>query len=525
MFDFSNEDKDVFVVKLERMIDRGALLSRYSRTSNLDIRDVYRKEFAGNADRGKNFYRKVFLEYGDESVSELVTAQIAMQGVTNILSKAVEELRVGLSFLEKSSRYVRYDRKVDGRYLYAEPEKLGIDTSLRSEYEEVCDALFDLYASTYPKAIDFYRKKFPMNSLSFIDEHGTDVHFSDLKGEALDDAKRSYESSLRARALDDLRFLLPASTITNIGISGNARSYINLIQKLKSSRLPEFGHFAESLYSELESEFPNLIDSAVNHHGETIINYARALEGISTQKIKGSGKTDPTVKLISFESQDHVARRIASIMTFRRQDKPLSDIFAEVESMDLRRIEEMFNKISSLRTNRRDKLPREFESANYLFVINTNYGAFRDLQRHRFLGIVRQYLNCNHGFDTPSFFRAGEFSDPYVHLMGRARELFLRLKERSGPEMAQYCVPFAYRYPVSVQANLRELVYFCELRSTPQAHEDLRHVAMEVCRSVENVHPIFKPLFKYVDFKHYSLGRLTSEQRSVKKLREMGNGS
>ena len=523
MSEFSNEDKDVFIVKLERMIDRGALLSRYSRTSNLDIRDVYRKEFVGKEDRGKNFYKKVFLEYGDESVSELVTAQVAMQRVSNVLSKTAEELRVGLSFLEKSSRYVRYDKKVDGRYLFAEGKSIGMPDKFNEQYESLCNSLFDLYSAAYPSAIEFYRKKFPIETLSFTDDNGNNIQIKDLKGDDFEDAKKSYESALRARALDDLRYLLPASTLTNVGISGNARSYINLIQKLKSSRLPEYQRVASSLYAELETEFPNLIDSAVNSHGESTINYVSSLNTINVPQIKGSGKNDPLVKLVSFESQDHVARRVAALIAFKMQDKPLSDAVSEFNAMDMRRIESIYSQIASLRKNRRDKLPREFEVARYLFEVNTNYGAFRDMQRHRFLSIVRQYLSCNHGYDTPTFFRNGEFSDRFMELMDKARELNERLRIESGPEIAQYCVPFAYHYPVSVEADLRELIYFCELRSTPQAHEDLRHVGMEICRSVENVHPIFKPLFKFVDFSSYSLGRLTSEQRSIRKLRDVSN--
>ena len=117
MDEFSNTDDDVFLVRTRRMIDRGALLSRYSRTATLDIRELYRKEFENDERRGTEFYKKVFIEYGDESVSELVTAQMAIQNVSNVVSKRIEEVRVGLSFLEKSSRYVRYDRKVDGKSL------------------------------------------------------------------------------------------------------------------------------------------------------------------------------------------------------------------------------------------------------------------------------------------------------------------------------------------------------------------------------------------------------------------------
>ena len=108
---FSNFDKNIFLINLESQLDRGALLSRYSRTASLDIRDLYSKEFENNESRGRDFYRRVFLEYGDESVAELVNIQLSIQNVSNITAKLIEESRIGLSYLEKSSRYVRYRKQ------------------------------------------------------------------------------------------------------------------------------------------------------------------------------------------------------------------------------------------------------------------------------------------------------------------------------------------------------------------------------------------------------------------------------
>jgi len=123
---FSNEDRDVFIIKTDRMIDRGALMSRYSRASDPDIRSVFHREFEGNQKRSADFYRRIFLEYGDESIAELVTAQVGIQNVSNVISKVIEEIRIGLSYLEKSTRYVAYDRKVDGHYLFMQAEKIGL---------------------------------------------------------------------------------------------------------------------------------------------------------------------------------------------------------------------------------------------------------------------------------------------------------------------------------------------------------------------------------------------------------------
>lgn len=146
---FSNRDRDVFLISLNRGLDRGALISRYSRAAALDIREVYDKEFANNPDRGSEFYKRVFSEYGDESIAELIYAQLGIQNVSNVVTKIMEEQRIGLSFIEKSSRYVRYDKKGEEGYLYLRPERIGIAGSAASEYTDLCDSLFSLYGKTY----------------------------------------------------------------------------------------------------------------------------------------------------------------------------------------------------------------------------------------------------------------------------------------------------------------------------------------------------------------------------------------
>src|SRR4030095_5104619 len=110
---FSNSDRAVFAITTPRQVDRGALMSRYSRTDKT-MRRIFLDEFANNPTRGEEFYRKILLEYGDDSVAELGEAQVAVEGISNIAAKKIEDHRIGLSYLEKSSRYVAFDRKING---------------------------------------------------------------------------------------------------------------------------------------------------------------------------------------------------------------------------------------------------------------------------------------------------------------------------------------------------------------------------------------------------------------------------
>ncbi|MHB8360425.1 MAG: FAD-dependent thymidylate synthase, partial [Thermoplasmataceae archaeon] len=235
---FSNFDKNIFLINIENQLDRGALLSRYSRTSSIDIRDLYEKEFQSNEERGRDFYKRVFLEYGDESVAELVNVQMSIQNLSNIAVKVIEESRIGLSYLEKSSRYVRYDRKHNGRYLYMDGNSLGLGERLIEEYNDHCDNLFSFYEENYELLTKLLKERFPIEEI-IANQYD------------IESARKPYESAIRARALDDLRFVLPASTLTNVGISGNARAFINLLQKLKTRENEETSVIADSIYNEL----------------------------------------------------------------------------------------------------------------------------------------------------------------------------------------------------------------------------------------------------------------------------------
>ena len=521
---FSNKDKDVFLVKLDRMIDRGALLSRYSRAATLDIRDVYAKEFEGNEEKGKDFYKRVFLEYGDESIAELVTAQMALQNISNIMTKTIEELRVGLSYLEKSSRYVRYDKKYNDRYLYLGPEKLGIEGEDKEFYEGICNQLFDYYTSNYEKAQEFFRKKYPIETIMFSDPDSRPVFIKDLEGKEKANAEKSYNSSIRARALDDLRFLLPASTLTNLGISGNGRSFINMIQKLMSSGSPEAQKLAQAVYDELLTELPELINSAVSEHGKRLVDYKRKLDNFTFVEPVQSSNPGQFVELLEYDENSKALKNSLSLLAFANGQNDVKTSFEMVAGKSQEELGEVITKLASLRENRRHKLHRAFEAVPYLFQVTTNYGAFRDLQRHRFMSINRQPLSNRYGYDIPEYFAETPERENYINIMQKASQAYKALSNRYGPHIAQYVIPYAFRYPVVAHMNLREAAFFCELRSTPQAHPDLRRIAIAMYRAIEETNPGLSPLIKFVDTRDYALGRLRSEQSKERKLSDLERG-
>lgn len=522
MENFSNEHGDVFLIKIDRMLDRGALMSRYSRTASLDIRDVYNREFLNNPDRGKDFYRKIFLEYGDESVAELTTAQLAVQNISNIATKFIEEARVGLSYLEKSSRYVRYDKKVNGKYLFATAKKIGIGSKNAKMYEEHCEFLFRTYSEFYPVLSDLIRKNNPVSGFRFPSGDGRDVGYDMLDETGKEAALKSYESSVRSATLDEIRSLLPASTLTNLGISGNGRSFISLIQRLKSTNNRECLKLADDLYGELHSELPELIDSAQSERSGKLVDYMAQINGQYKPEKRVSSAEVTDLRLISCDSRDESLDRVVSMILYN-QSGLYDEIERNVAKMTRSEKENLISMYSKLRENRRFKPGRAFETVNFSFEIMTNFGAFRDLQRHRFLGIIRKPLTAEFGYEIPETIDSSpELRKRFVEAMEKSIEVYRKLASDDA-DTAQYCVPYAFMYPVIVNTNLREITYFSELRSTPQAHLDLRKIADLMYNEVRRTHPELSGIIKFVDSNSYVLGRLKSEMKKEIRLKEYQN--
>ncbi|MGP6294433.1 FAD-dependent thymidylate synthase [Caldiplasma sukawensis] len=476
---FSNTNRDIFLISLNRQIDRGALMSRYSRTASIDLRDLYETEFAKNPDRGKDFYKRVFLEYGDESIAELMNFQIGLQNLSNISTKWIEESRIGLSYLEKSSRYVRYDRKFEGRYLYIPIEKTGISERFRDEYERVMNSAFEFYSSvlnTFESKLD--------------EKYGKDMIF-EMNDE---NAIKAMRTAIRSRALDDAREILPIGTLTNLGINGNARALSYMIMRLYSSEMKELKSIADMLYSELENECGPVLSFIHTERGKSII-----------EKMK---KTR-----LAPETEDYGWRE-------REVDVKLLDLHSPFDKLpSIEGLKPDVSRESGI--DRRAKLPRSMEMVTAVFSVVMDYGTFREFQRHRFFNIIRGRVDINSGYHVPELFCLTDKKPEYESILNDMKTLYEKICKENGEDEAQYVLPLGTMYRVVVGTNLRELVYFSELRTTPQAHPVIRRVAQEMVKKIIDVRQEYNNLFVNVDWNNYPLGRFSQEYRKEKKLKDM----
>jgi len=526
---FSNTDKHVFAIITPRQVDRGALMSRYSR-SDKTMRKIFLDEFITNPNRGKEFYSKILSEYGDDSVAELGEAQLAVEWISNIAAKKIEDGRIGLSYLEKSSRYIPFDKKVGNKYNYYRDEII-LKSKYADLYIESCDNAFDVYSKSIDLMQKFISEIEPIDDFVYFDSISiSEKPFSKLTNKQdIEAAKKVYKSTVRSRALDILRNLLPAATLTNLGITGNGRAFEYLLTKLYCSELTELRNLASLLNSELDCVIPSFIKRVNEKHGKSlqlfITNTNREISKL-TDNYLGNLQPDYSpqdVRLIDYtDSKDALVKVVSAILYENAHGQSLYDIIKLVESFTQEKIKEIIFAYTKFRGNRRHRPGRAFEMVEYLFEMFTNFGMFRDLHRHRILTIERQLLSTKHGYDIPKEVIYSGIEKDFKDCMYLSDNVYRKLA-KTMPYEAQYAVNFAYKYPYFIKINLRELYHMVELRTIAQGHPDYRYICQEIYKKVNDVHPLLTKGMKFVDLNRYELGRFETEKRGEMKRRELSS--
>jgi len=522
---FSNSDRAVFAITTPRQVDRGALMSRYSRTDKT-MRRIFLNEFANNPMRGEEFYQKILLEYGDDSVAELGEAQIAIEWISNIAAKKIEDHRIGLSYLEKSSRYVAFDRKVNGQYKYHREKKI-MASPYADQYIRACDYTFDTYSKNIQPMQKFIKELKPIEHFHFFDSISKqEVSYGNLKSSTdIESARRIYEATIRAKSLDVLRAILPASTLTNLGITGNGRAFEYLLSTMFASDLTEIKLLADQLYTELNKIIPAFIKRANDKYGQSLQKYItdtkKAISIIAQQSLTGIeiDSSPQNVKLLNYEGNLDAEVNVASAILYDSTvGHSLEKIIHHIRSAPEYERHKVIQTFTKFRNNRRQRPGRAFEMTEYTFEMFTNFGMFRDLHRHRILTMERQLLSTKHGYDIPPEIYGLDILKDFKDCMYKSHEVY-EMIDKKMPEEAQYVVNFAYKYPYFMKINLREACHMIELRTIPQGHHDYRTVCQEMFRQIKKVHPILASGIKFVDLNTYELERFGAEKNMDKKKR------
>jgi thymidylate synthase ThyX len=512
---FTDLDGPVFALVNLPEVTKGALFARYSRSPK-SLRRLFLDEFSEHAEpaaggsavgvgRAEELYERVFLEYGDDSVAQLGGVHLACEQSSQILAKVLEWGRLA-AYLEQSTRYVPYDDKPGGRWRYAIPPEADA-AGLGARFADTCDGAFQRYARWLGPMQAFYRELYPQDPA---------------------DSDFVYRMTIRAKACDSLRGLLPAATRTNVGIYATGQAYEQLLLRMRANPLREVRAYADMMLVELRKVIPAFLRRVdLLDRGEAWTEYLRRTadetRGVAAEALSETDpEPRPEVTLTEFDPEGE--GKVVAATLYAASDLPddqLLDAASRMSPADRARVLEAY---VGRRTNRRHRPGRAFERTSYRFDVLCDYGAFRDLQRHRLLTIEWQPLTTRHGYEVPPEVEEAGGREDWERTMEESADLAAALRERASAEVAQYAVSMAYRIRFVMHMNAREAMHVIELRTTPQGHPTYRRVCQEMHRLIQEKagHTAIAAAMRFVDHSRVELERLDAERRTEARRRALG---
>ncbi len=524
---FTNVYGPVFALVNLPEVVKGALFARYSRSAK-SLRRLFLDEFVCDLDisgdatvdatvglkRAEELYERVFYEYGDDSVAQIGGVHLACEQASNILTKVLEWGRL-MAYLEQSTRYIGYDtRMANGHYRYYRPAAV-LDSSLGARYVGDMDRMFDTYAELMPTLQAWLMARFPRQP---------------------GDSDFVHRQAIRAKALDSLRGLLPAASLSNVGIYGSGQAYESLLLKMRAHPLPEVRTYAEMMLTELRKVIPSFLQRVdVSERGgqwsaylaETRSQTERVLERLWPDAMPGQpaerlDHAPGEVRLVDFDPEGE--DKLLAAICFAASTLSETEALRRVRALSADDRVALLRAYVGDRKNRRHRPGRAFERIDYRFEIVVDYGAFRDLQRHRLLTIEWQRLTPELGYTLPDLVvEAGE-EPTYVESLERSRALYDAMLP-DFPLEAGYAVALAHRVRCVMQMNAREAMHLIELRSGTQGHPSYRRIAQQMYRAIaeEAGHRAVAAAMVHVDHGWADLERLEGERRAeIRRARREG---
>jgi thymidylate synthase ThyX len=513
---FTNLDRPVFaLVNLPETV-KGALFARYSRYSGT-VRKLYLEEFAGDAEpgarpfdgaegeRAAGLYERVFLGYGDDSIAQVGGAHIACEWVSNILTKLLQRGRLA-AYLEQSTRYIPYDKPMpdDGGYRYYRGEELG------PEFATAMDGIFSIYSASLRQVEGWAAERWPRGD---------------------DEPEGPWQRSIRAKALDLLRGLLPAATLSHVGIYASGQAYEQLLLRLMASPLPEAREYGGMILRELKQVVPSFVSRVERpDRGGEWINYLEQRRERTEQWVsrlgldrRGTGTGTPSVELVHVDGSEE---DLLAACLFESAAVSETEVLARIDVLDRTERAELLAAMVGERLNRRHRPGRGFEALRYRFEIVSDYGAFRDLQRHRMLTCQWQRLGPDLGAGVPEEVVSAGVGSDYERAIEISRREHQRLAAAGLHEQASYALSFAFQIRYTLDLNAREAMHLVELRSGREGHPAYRAVAQAMHERIASVHPGVAAAMSHIDdSREPRLERILSEIRTQHRRAEAAHAS
>lgn len=524
----TDTDGDIFAVKgLDSIV--GAVYARYSRAPG-GFRETLLKEFLKegviDANKAQDLIERILIAYGDDSVGELEGAHVSFENISILATKEIEDRRIGGSPIEQSTRYVFYDQKdAEGNFRYHRPVDV-MASPHAATYVETMDFIFSTYCELVEPMKAFYQERKPMDSAEYdVNGDGVKEKYAELAllpdGEKLQKAFRmTYNVDIRTKACDALRALLPIATKTNVGIFGNGRFFQHALSHCYTSAIPEVCDMAERTHEQLNKIIPRYVKRAkANEYAQGVDAAMAALSAkLFPSEAQGGATAAPQtdVAMIVQEDLDHLTM---AHMLFPHLSMSLSQIIKAVRNFDdATKAEIIFTYIGD-RKIRRDRPGRALEAGYpYTFDLCTDFGTYKDLERHRMCTQLRQRYTPMVGFAMPADLVEAGFDGRVQACVDRAKLLYQCLAQEF-PEAASYATLHGSKVRWVLGMNDRALMHMIELRTQPAGHISYRKVCQEMHILVSAHSPWRAAAMKFADHGSYESARADSEAKQ--RVKEM----
>ncbi len=478
-----------------------AAMARLSRRAD-DMRITILDEFAGKVDKDAQLLQRVITAYGDDSVQQLGGLHLVVENASNILTKKLEWGRLA-SYLEQSTRYIYFDRKdANGKYRYHTPEHFK--PSVKKQYEQAMDTIFDMYSSMVHRLTDYVRAN------DSTPEKERDI---------------AWKGATRAQACDAIRDVLPVATKSTVGIFASGQALESLIMHLLSDELPEARIAGQKLLDQGRKIVPMFLERAdkPERGGATIAyraNTAKAVQKLAKEYLPESHApaASDAVSLVDFWPKNELL--LVPDMLYEHSNLSLEQLQSNVNDWPYDQKVEVFKAYMGERLNRRHKPSRAIEKAHYSWDLVCDYGIFRDLQRHRMVDDMNwQLLTPRYGYDVPKLVEDAGLTDQFEACFEVSLKLYGFLQQAGYPLEAQYATLMGHKMRWKVTYNAREAFHLHELRTSPQGHPGYRKLVMQMHEKLAEVHPLLAEAMQFVNTdEDAELTRLAAERYTQFKL-------
>jgi thymidylate synthase ThyX len=414
-------------------------------------------------EKSAQFHEKWVVGYGHASVAEHAVLHIAFENVSRLAIESIECNRLA-SYTEKSTRYQKW-----GSDDFTIPPELEAHP-LCKEYVETIRFLFKTYADSQEPVRNLIFERFPRRD---------------------NEKDEAWDRRIRSKYVDVCRFILPAASLANVGMTANARVLENMIRKMLSHELAEVRQIGGRVKEVALGETPTLVKyaDAVPYLSETINEFN------NRDMIKSVSAENKWCDLIGYDQEGE--ERILAAGLYRFGEMSYANALAYIQSLN----EEEKNKLAESLLGRLGKFDiplRELEYSNYTFDLIMDQGAYAEFKRHRMMTQTPQKLTTRLGYATPRLITEAGFGSQYETAMESAAEIYEKLVQFN-PSVAQYVVPNGFNRRVLAEFNLREAFAFCQLRSAANAHFSIRRIAQRIYEEIARVHPLLTKYMKLHD--------------------------